>query len=192
MKLERFSVGEYRTNCYIVYNEKTKEGMVFDPGEGIDRVIKSINDNEYIIKYIFITHGHFDHTTDAMRLHRITEAPVVMCREDLPFSEDIVVNVNLHDGMKLEIPGIAVECIKTPGHTPGGFCFLLNGNTLISGDTIFKGTIGRTDLPGGNFNMLIDSIKKNIFTLDNDVVIYPGHGSRTTVGDEKTGNMFFV
>lgn len=192
MRLERFSVGDYRTNCYIAYNEKTNEGIVFDPGEGIDRVVKSIEDNSYDIKYIFITHGHFDHTTDTMKLRKLTGASVVMCRDDLPFSEDVVVDINLHDGMEIGIPGIDVKCIKTPGHTPGGFCFLLNGSTLISGDTIFKRTIGRTDLPGGNFNTLIDSISKKVFTLDDDVVIYPGHGNRTTVGDEKTENMFFV
>lgn len=192
MKVERFLAGEYRTNCYIVFDEVSMESLVFDPGEKIDKVIQAIEDNNYDVKYIFITHGHFDHTTDAMRLKGITKAPIVMSKLDLPFNENIKIDIELYDGMEFNISGINIKCIATPGHTMGGFCFLLNEELVISGDTIFKGTIGRTDFPGGDFDTLINSISNKIFTLDDNITIFPGHGNKTSVGLEKVSNTFFI
>ncbi len=183
-------------NCYLL--EKEGKGILIDPGMDTEKIIKQTQGIE--VNYILLTHCHFDHlyslneirgdktvvgtaeTSENMILQNISlcdavSAPIACC--------DIIID----DGEERDFDGIKIKCIKTPGHTNGSVCFLAD-NCLFSGDTIFYLSIGRCDLPTGNFEEIENSIKNKIYTLCDDTVIYPGHGKSTTVGFEKINNLY--
>ena len=191
-------------NCYIVYSQKSKEGIIVDPGGDRDKILKTIEENELHIKNIVLTHGHGDHIGAVLELREKLAAPVLIHEDDLIMLQDANINLSssmaigsveikpdklLKDGDTIETGDLKVEVIHTPGHTPG--CISLKvGKYLLSGDTLFKSSIGRTDLIGGNFDEIIKSIKEKLLVLDDEVIVLPGHGDKTTILAEKMYNPF--
>lgn len=204
MKIIRIPAGIYAVNCYIVYSQDTREGLVVDPGGDVNTILKTIEDNDIKIKKIVLTHGHGDHIGAVMDLKKKLDAPVFIHEDDLIMLQDADINLSssmaigsveikadgiLKDGESIKIGNHIMEVIHTPGHTPG--CISLKiGGYLLSGDTLFKGSIGRTDLMGGNHEQIIKSIKEKLMVLKDDIVVLPGHGDKTTILAEKMYNPF--
>lgn len=206
MILERISVGIYATNCYVIGCEETLQGAIVDPGGDAQEILRLVEKHRLRIKYIIVTHGHFDHIGALAEVKEETGAQVAIHKGD----QDMLTNpgkslasivggnrnitnpdVLLEDEAILEVGSLRLEIIHTPGHTPGGICIKIEESTLLSGDTLFAGSIGRTDLPGGDYDALIDSIKTKLMHLDDNMRVYPGHGPVTTIGGEKASNPFF-
>ncbi len=199
MIIKRMMAGVYAANCYILFHEETKEAVVLDPGGDIDDVCKALNQLEAKVKYIILTHGHFDHTTGVDGLKAETGATVAMAKED----NDMILNnimyygplieggaeLLLKHGDILKFGNYKIEVLATPGHTPGGISLLVDGN-VFTGDTLFKGSVGRSDLAGGDHNELITSIKNNLMPLSDSVAVHPGHGPSSTIGQERMENPF--
>lgn len=187
--LRKIVVGLYQANCYVLGNKKTMEGLVIDPGGDVFRIIKTVRDEGLRIRHILITHGHIDHVGGAAELKRITGAPVCIHGLDIPglgFQPDR----KLGDGSELQLGAYTLRVIHTPGHSPGGVCYLAPG-AIFTGDTLFAGSIGRTDFPGGDHQGLIAGVRSKIFTLDRNLRVYPGHGPATTIAREIRTNPFF-
>jgi len=187
--LKMMAVGPYQANCYILGCNKTKEGTVIDPGDDAFRIVREVSHAGLKIKYILITHGHFDHTGAAKELKGIIKAPVWIHRLDssgLDFPPD----GTLFDGQEIEVGSYKIKVIHTPGHSPGGVCFYAPG-AVFTGDTLFAGSVGRTDFPGGDYQRLIKGVKEKIFPLGDDLRVYPGHGPVSTIGQERLRNPFF-
>lgn len=192
MFIECLAIGPYQTNCYIFGSKQTKEVVVIDAGEDIERLIDHIREKEYKVQKILITHGHFDHTNGIAKLKSFTGAKAYMNEKDLNFLKDqSCIDVYLKEGDRISIGNAAITVIETPGHTRGGLCYK-HDNILFSGDTLFYKSIGRTDLPGGNYNQLINSIEEKLLTLTDDVKVYPGHGPSTTIHTERTANPYLT
>ena len=206
MILKMLVVGPIQANCYILGCERNKLAAVIDPGGDANRILMVLAKEELRLVYIINTHGHFDHTTDNKRLKEVTGAQLMIHRADAP----MIVNQSgqgLMWGMRIEnspapdryvdegdmitFGDISLKVLHTPGHSPGGIS-LFTEKMVFVGDTLFAGSIGRTDLPGGDYDGLIRNVREKIFTLGDDVVVYPGHGPRTTVGQERRTNPFFV
>lgn len=193
-------------NTYVVYDENTLSGIVIDPGCTSEDILKECNQNNIKIKYIFITHCHYDHITYLEDLRQKTGAKVVSSKWTSVNITDPDINqslsglgfplsakksdIVLEDNEKMKIDGMTVKCILTPGHTNGGACFLIDDEKLFCGDTLFLRSIGRSDMPTGNQATLLNSIKNKLYVLDDDIEVYPGHGSKTSIGYEKKFNMF--
>lgn len=206
MKLLSLIVGQLGVNCYIPYCEQTRHCAVIDPGDRAEKILALIEKNSLSLKYILLTHGHFDHIGAVNELKEQTGAQVVVHHEDLDMimdpdknlssyvgSKHIKVSADLmvEDGMALQIGNITLEVIHTPGHTRGGVSYLGEG-LLFTGDTLFAGSVGRTDLPGGNHHTLIKSIKEKVLSLNDNLIIYPGHGPKSTLGQERTSNPYLL
>jgi hydroxyacylglutathione hydrolase len=204
MILETFEVGPFMVNCYLVGCETTGDAMIIDPGDMGDMVLARARELNLQVKHIINTHGHADHIKDNGLIKDRTGAPIWIHKLDAPMLP--VPNHNLsaffgfsissppadkflEDGQIFKLGAILFKIIHTPGHSPGGIC-LLHNKTLFCGDTLFCESIGRTDLPGGDFDTLEQSIRNRIYTLDDDVIVYPGHGPTTSVGFEKHSNPF--
>jgi hydroxyacylglutathione hydrolase len=199
MIIKRMMAGVYAANCYILFDEETKEAVVLDPGGDIDDVCRALNQFGAKVKYILLTHGHFDHTTGVDGLKAKTRATVAISKED----NDMILNNTMYygplikggaelllkHGDVLKFGNYKIEVLATPGHTPGGICFLTEGN-VFTGDTLFKGSVGRSDLVGGDHNALIRSIKNNLMPLNDSVAVHPGHGPSSTIGQERMENPF--
>ena len=199
-------VGPIQANCYVLGCERTKEAAVIDPGGDVDKILMTLAKDKLRCGYIINTHGHFDHTGDNKRLKEVTGAKLVIHRADAPMILDQGSSGSMW-GMEVEdspppdlyveekdvitFGDISLQVLHTPGHSPGGIS-LLSDKMVFVGDTLFAGSIGRTDLPGGDYETLIRSVKEKIFPLGDDVVIYPGHGPKTTVGRERRSNPFFA
>jgi glyoxylase-like metal-dependent hydrolase (beta-lactamase superfamily II) len=199
-------VGPIQANCYVLGCERTKEAAVIDPGGDVDKILMTLAKDKLHCVTIFNTHGHFDHTGDNKRLKEVTGAKLVIHRADAPMILHQGSNGSMW-GMEVEdspppdsyveerdvitFGDISLQVLHTPGHSPGGIS-LLSDKMVFVGDTLFAGSIGRTDLPGGDYETLIRSVKEKIFPLGDDVVIYPGHGPKTTVGRERRSNPFFA
>jgi len=188
--LRMLPVGMYQANCYILGCDKTLEGLVIDPGDEVLRIVREISRLGLNIKYIFLTHGHFDHTGGAKELRSITGAPVWIHPLDeggLGFPAD----GNFHDGQIFQVGTYQIRVLHTPGHSPGGVCFHAPG-AVFTGDTLFAGSVGRTDFPGGSHSQLITAVREKIFPLGDELRLYPGHGPPSTIGRERLTNPFFV
>jgi glyoxylase-like metal-dependent hydrolase (beta-lactamase superfamily II) len=199
MEIKRLVTGIYGSNCYIVMDENTKEAVVLDPGGDVDDIARAIDTMGASVKYILLTHGHLDHTTGVAELKTITKATVCISKLD----DDLITKGEhlfgplikggaeklLKHGDIIRIKNLEITCIETPGHTPGGMCFLVQ-NCVFTGDTLFAGSIGRTDFTGGDFGSIITSIKSKLLTLPGDTIVYPGHEQISTINNEKSNNPF--
>lgn len=209
MVLERYVVGNLQTNCYLLADPESKQAVVIDPGGDAKRLAGRLNDMDLSLAAILNTHGHFDHVLDAWKLKDLVGGEIYLHREDkflltnkkvgiaavfAPMMKDIRSEVDqwYQEGDHLEFGGLKMEVIETPGHTPGHISlYLPDLNIVFVGDTLFAGSIGRTDFPGGSYDRLIRSVREKIFPLDDGITVYPGHGPETTVGREKRTNPFF-
>ncbi len=203
MIVEKLVVGPFASNCYIVGSQSNKEGMIIDPGDEAKQILKRVKDLELDIKFIVLTHGHIDHTGALKEVREVTGAKVAIHADDakslkvqslsrifgLSYPTPPPPDRLLKDGDSLDVGGMHFEVLHTPGHTPGGICLLGEG-VVFSGDTLFNYGVGRTDLPGGSSSQLMNSIQTKLMTLPDNTVIYPGHGSDTTIGAERKGNTF--
>jgi hydroxyacylglutathione hydrolase len=210
MILETYAVEPFMKNAYVLGCERTREGIVIDPGDEVERVLKAVADHGLAIRYILLTHAHMDHITGVGRSKQALGAPVGLHRDD-NFLYEAVVHQGLAFGFHVdpqppvdffyEEGGVwrfgryEVRVHHTPGHSPGGVCLAVSsedtdGPTLFVGDTLFAGSIGRTDLPGGDLPTLIRSIREVLFSFPEETVVYSGHGPATTIGGERATNPY--
>lgn len=200
MKIESIAVGAYQANCYIVYDEKTMDGVIIDPGDEGEKIKKMIEDADFNPKYILITHGHADHTGAVSFIKSFYDVPVVISSKDVDImkngeylfgtlSDDEKNYVYVNDNDELKAGSLNIKCIETPGHTPGGISFVI-GNSIFTGDTLFFESVGRTDLSSGSTCDILNSVRNKLFKFGNDFAVYPGHGPKTTIGHEKLYNPY--
>ena len=198
-------VGPLACNCYVVGDEVTRQAIVIDPGDDAEELAAEIVRQELTITAIVATHAHFDHIVAAERLRALTGAPFLLHDEDRPLlgwmqeSGRLFLGVELPPPPEVDTParegdhisagGVELEVIHTPGHSPGSIS-LAGPGALFSGDTLFAGSIGRTDLPGGDTKALLDAVRSKLFALDESLAVYPGHGPATTLGAERADNPF--
>lgn len=203
IKIKQFIAGQLENNMYLVYEEDTKKAVLIDATAPVPEFLDTVKNLGLDVEYILLTHGHFDHILGLTELKKALGAEAVICHDDLIISDNINEFTRFFGGMEESVPPVYEKFIKdgdvitvgnmhikvihTPGHTEGGVCYLLNDN-LFSGDTLFMGSVGRTDLFGGNFDKLSDSVKNKLFKLDDNIKVYPGHGPKTTIGYEKKHN----
>ena len=204
MIIERLQLGIYGTNCYIIGCDTTKEAIVIDPGGEPEEILYKANDLGLKIKYIALTHGHGDHIGGLIELRNETGAPVLIHKED----EELLVNAKMNlseqisrrkievtpdryldEGTALNVGKLDFEVIHTPGHTKGSVCLKVQDN-IFSGDTLFAGSIGRTDLYGGSYDNIIASINNKLMIYDDNDKVFPGHGPASTIGKEKETNPY--
>ncbi len=205
LKIGRTVLGNVETNCYFVYNDKEKKALVFDPGDDGNGIYEKLKNKGFTVAGIALTHGHFDNILGVKALKErsgclvyapCTEEGLLLdpeknCTADIGRPLSLKADVFLRDGEVRDIDGISFKTLLTPGHTGGSACFYFEEEGfLISGDTLFAGSVGRTDLPTGNMGELVRSIKDKLMTLPDETVVYPGHGPETTLGDEKKYNPF--
>jgi glyoxylase-like metal-dependent hydrolase (beta-lactamase superfamily II) len=198
-------VGPLQCNCYIVGDRAAKEAIIIDPGDDADAIAASLAEQELRVTAIVATHAHFDHIVAAGRLRELTGAPFYLHKEDGPILDWMQTSGRMFLGIELPPPpdvdrdasegeiisaGTArLEVLHTPGHSPGSIS-LISDTAVFSGDTLFAGSIGRTDLPGGDTQALLDAVRDKLFLLEDDMPVYPGHGPSTTLGEEKLYNPF--
>jgi hydroxyacylglutathione hydrolase len=206
MILETFPVGPLQCNCTLLGDEATGEAIVIDPGDEVSRIHSRINDLGLKVKQILVTHAHIDHVGGALRLKRLTGAPILLNESDLPLLEMMAAQAawlgvappetappdeNLTDGMRVGLSAYPAQVLHTAGHTQGSVCLhFVPLKMVIAGDTLFARSIGRTDLPGGNYGQIIDSIHSRLLTLPDETRVIPGHGPATTIGEERRANPF--
>ena len=204
MIIEKLEVGPIMANCFIVGCEETKQAAVIDPGDEADRILMTLAQHALVVKYLINTHSHFDHVSANKRMKEVTGAPLAIHPDDAPMLAELSrsammfglsaenspePDILLKDGDEISFGNISFKIIHTPGHSQGGICLYTKGH-LFAGDTLFAGSIGRTDLPGGNYDSLISNIKNKLLVLDEDTIVYTGHGPETTIGNEKRMNPF--
>lgn len=205
MNITVLNVGPIQTNCYIVTEDGNANCVVIDPGEEAEKIAGYIREKGWNCEAILLTHGHFDHITGVAPLAAATRAKVCAYEQERELMMDPEQNgcrmmgyevalepeILLKDGQTVVFAGIEFKVIHTPGHTSGGCCYYVEKeNTLFAGDTIFMESVGRTDFPTGNSGQLLESIRKKVLTLPDEVRIYPGHGPETSVGYEKQNNPY--
>lgn len=208
MVLETFPVGPLQCNCTILGDPTTKEAIVIDPGDDITRIHRRLTEHGLKLKQILITHAHIDHVGGALRLKRLTGVPILLNENDLPLLEMMDQQAGwlgvetpevaapdevLRDGMKVGLDHYKAQVLHTPGHTQGSVCLYFKPlELLVAGDTLFAGSIGRTDLPGGNGRQILESIHHKLLVLPEETCVLPGHGPLTTIGEEKLRNPFLI
>ncbi|MGO9316355.1 MAG: MBL fold metallo-hydrolase [Terracidiphilus sp.] len=206
MILESFPVGPLQANCILLGDEESGEAIVIDPGDEAERIHGRLTELGLKLKQILVTHAHIDHVGGAIKLKRLTGAPILMNENDLPqlkimkmqaswldmsTPETAPPDENLTDGLSVGLERYPAEVIYTPGHTQGSVClYFAPLKLLVAGDTLFEGSIGRTDLPGGNFDQIIDSIHTRLLPLPDETRVLTGHGPETTIGKERRSNPF--
>jgi hydroxyacylglutathione hydrolase len=205
MIFETFPVGPFQCNCLILGCEETKTAVVIDPGEEADRILDTLSRHRLKTAYLLHTHAHLDHVGATDEVQRKTGATTGLHEEDMVLCENLHVQAALfglptpvtpkidrylNDGDALWFGRGQVDVLHTPGHTPGSISFYVPTFGLITGDTLFAGSVGRTDLWGGSHPTLIQSIQKKLLSFPDETSVYPGHGPKTTVGRERTRNPF--
>ena len=206
MILETFPVGALRCNCTILGDEATREAIVVDPGDNVPQILTRLAAQELALKQIIVTHAHIDHVGGAVLLKRATGAPILLNQNDLPLlammdmqagwlgtaaPEVAPPDLSAEDGLLVGTSSLPGKVIFTPGHTEGSICLhFASQNLLLAGDTLFAGSIGRTDLPGGDPRKIIRSIHDRLLVLPDETRIIPGHGCATTIGEERQSNPF--
>ncbi len=203
MIISSLPVGVIQTNCYIVGCPETKKGAIIDPGGDPEKILAEVERQGLVIEYVLNTHAHFDHTYANGPIVRATEATLALHPQDLPLlnasggaamfglraDPSPPPDLELRDGDELEVGTLRFRVLHAPGHTPGHVCFYEEAHgVLFDGDVLFNRSIGRTDLPGGNFRQMMDSIQRVLFALPDDTVVYSGHGPATSIGEEKRFN----
>lgn len=204
MKVVVIPAGIYAANCYLVYSEETKNGIVIDPGGDVDDIMAKINELELDIKYIILTHGHGDHIGGIQELKSFIDVPVAIHKADAHMLKngnenlssqmamgaiELSADILLDHGDKISFGDLVAEIVHTPGHTLGGISIKIQ-DSIFTGDTLFAGSIGRTDFPGGSYDEIISSIKDKILVYPEETIIYPGHGPASTIKREKVTNPF--
>jgi hydroxyacylglutathione hydrolase len=202
--IKKLEVGPIMANCFILGCEKTKEAVVIDPGDDGDLILMELAKSALKVKYLINTHGHFDHVGANKKMKEVTNATLCIHPDDEPMLGELSKSASmfglsaenspspdllLNHGDTIGFGDITLEVIHTPGHTMGGICLYTKGH-LFAGDTLFAGSIGRTDLPGGDYDTLIASIKTKLLGLADDTIVYTGHGPETSIGNEKRVNSF--
>ena len=206
MILETFPVGPLQCNCTILGDEEAGEAIVIDPGDETGRIHRRLISLGLKLKQILVTHAHIDHVGGALKLKRLTGAPILLNENDLPLlkmmeeqagwigvetPEIAPPDASLTDGLIVGLERYPATVLHTPGHTQGSVCLHFAPlNMLIAGDTLFAGSIGRTDLPGGNSQQILDSIHSRLLALPEETRVLPGHGPATTIGKERSSNPF--
>jgi hydroxyacylglutathione hydrolase len=206
MILETFPVGPLACNCTIMGDEEAGEAIVVDPGDEVARIHRRLTELGLKLKQILVTHAHIDHVGGALKLKRLTGAPILLNENDLPLLKMMEVQAGwlgvatpetappdapLTDGLVVGLDRYPAEVLHTPGHTQGSVCLLFAPlKMVVAGDTLFAGSIGRTDLPGGNFDQIIDSIHSRLLPLPDETKVLAGHGPATTIGEERRRNPF--
>lgn len=206
MILETFPVGPLQCNCTILGDENSAEAIVIDPGDEVSRIHRRLTSLGLKLKQILVTHAHIDHVGGALKLKGMTGAPIFLNENDLPLLQMMSAQAawlgvqtpdtappdeSLSDGRRVGLDSYPAQVLHTPGHTQGSVCLhFVPFKMVIAGDTLFAGSIGRTDLPGGNFEQIINSINTRLLTLPDDTRIIPGHGPATTIGAERKTNPF--
>jgi glyoxylase-like metal-dependent hydrolase (beta-lactamase superfamily II) len=206
MFLDTLVVGPLQENSYVVACEETKEAVIIDPGAEAERIYRVVTFHGFTLKCVMNTHGHIDHVGGVADIIEKTGVPFMMHKDDmfliegieddplqiyLPVKAPPTPDKFLNDGDRISVGNLEFLVIHTPGHTPGGVCFL-TGSTLFSGDTLFSNSVGRTDLPGGSHEQLLTSIRQKLLALDDSVRVYSGHGPATTIGSERRFNPFLI
>src|SRR5437763_8553978 len=205
---EIFPVGPLQCNCSVIGDEQSREAMVIDPGDEIERVLEAVRKHGLKVTLIVVTHAHIDHIGGAAKLKAATGAPVVMNQSDSALLKRLAVQAlwigmrapgrqkidsSAGDGDKLRAGNLEASVIHTPGHTEGSVCLYFEAEKkLIAGDTLFAGSIGRTDLPGGSMQKIMRSLHDTVMALPDETVVVPGHGELTTIGDERESNPFLI
>jgi glyoxylase-like metal-dependent hydrolase (beta-lactamase superfamily II) len=202
--IKTLAVGPIQANCHILGCEETLAAAIIDPGDESDRILHALAESSLTAKLIINTHGHFDHVSANKRLKEVTGAPILIHSLDAPMLDQLSSSAaawgftsdnspkpdkELNDGDEVEFGHTSLKVIHTPGHTPGGIA-LYAPDFVFVGDTLFAGSIGRTDFPGGSFKTLKESIRKKLFGLGDHVKVYTGHGPATTIGEERRANPF--
>ena len=200
-------VGPIQTNCYFLYHEDTRECLIFDPGFEADKIVDYVRKKELKPMGILLTHGHFDHITAADQVRKELDTIIYAPQEEKALLEDSTLNASaqfgrsvslqadqwLYDGQEISVLGGTMRCIATPGHTAGGMCYYFpKAGILISGDTLFQESVGRTDFPTGSSRQLIASVREKLFILPPAVKVYPGLGIGTSIQNEKMFNPYAV
>lgn len=201
-----FPVGPLQCNCSVIGDEQTHEAMVIDPGDQVEEILSILREENLTLKYIVVTHAHIDHVGGAMKLKTATGAPILLNQNDLALLKmldmqatwvgmrppgAVQIDEPARDGQSIKIGDITSNIIETPGHTEGSIClFFPAEKKLIAGDTLFAGSIGRTDLPGGSFDKIMRSLHTCLMALPDDTEVVPGHGPLTTIGRERKSNPF--
>lgn len=204
MQIETIIVGPLQSNCYIVSDEKTKQGVIIDPGHRSKQIIDIIQKGDFEIKYILATHGHFDHIGGVYQVKEETGVDFLIHEDDMLFVKDAknkaaswgisidqppMPDVYLKEGDIIKAGGLIFKVLYTPGHSPGSVSFLIE-DKVFAGDVLFFRSIGRTDFPMGSLETLSNSIKNKLYVLDDDTEVFTGHGPSTTIGSEKLLNPF--
>ena len=205
LKIGRMVLSMCQTNCYFLYQEDSKDCIVIDPADQGHQIFNALTGHGFTIRAILLTHGHFDHIWGANALKELADVKIYAYAEEKALLNSEKLNVSkgagrpytveadvyLQDGEEISIAGMTCKCIATPGHTAGSCSYYFeSAGLLVSGDTLFRESVGRTDLPTGNMRTLVNSIKEKLFVLPEDTKVYPGHGDSTTIAFEKKYNPF--
>lgn len=205
IKVKRLVLGSLGTNCYILYHADTKQAVIFDPADEEERILDAMQELGLHLEAILLTHGHFDHMMAADRLREETGSRICSFHEEAQVAEDAYVNLSSQfrtgyvlkvdetftDNQVVELAGFSIQVLHTPGHTKGSVCYYLEKEGLLfSGDTLFAGSVGRSDFPTGSGATLIRSIKERLAVLPDGTQVFPGHGDMSTIGYEKVNNPF--
>ena len=193
MKQVTMALGAYQTNCYMIWAEESDKCVVIDPGYDADTVLDQAKKQGKTIEAILLTHGHFDHVGAVRDIAAETDCAVYICPDDLSMPPQLTAGPLYYtdtygEGDVLQLAGLSIRVIQTPGHTRGSVC-LITGDAMFSGDTLFEGSCGRTDLPGGDWAVILQSLKR-LKEMTKDYKVYPGHGCATTLADEQMYNPY--
>ncbi len=202
--IDSIVVGPFAANCYFVKKSDSQKCVIIDPGGDAELLLDKLLDLNLELQALLITHGHIDHVMALSEISKKIPVPVYAHKDDKQLLENIKIQGQMfglsefeqptisnwiQESDLIEIAGLKIKVLHTPGHSPGGCCYLLNSKIFV-GDTLFESSIGRTDLPGGDYDLLISTIKTKLFSLPDEMIVYPGHGETTTIGHEKKYNPF--